>query len=158
MRREFAIALEESMDRDKSIILMVGDVGFGIFDSIKRKHPSRFFNMGSSEQFMLGAAAGMAMEGKIPVCYSITPFLLYRPFEFIRNFMNEELIPIKLVGSGRDADYEEAGFTHHAFEANSILQEFKNIEVYFPASIEDLQLGVSSFLTSGHPGFLSLKR
>jgi transketolase len=122
LRKEFALILEDFMERDESIVLMVGDVGFGIFDSIKKRFPKRFLNIGSSEQLMIGIAAGMALEGKSPICYSITPFILYRPFEFIRNFMNEEQIRIKLVGSGRDADYAEAGFTHHAFEVKPLLK------------------------------------
>jgi transketolase C-terminal domain/subunit len=54
---------------------------------------------------MIGAATGMAMEGKIPVVYSITPFLLYRPFVFLRNYLHHENIPVKLVGGGRNKDY-----------------------------------------------------
>ena len=158
MRKEFALILEDFMEKDESIVLLVGDVGFGIFDSIKKKFPKRFLNIGSSEQLMIGIAAGMALEGKSPICYSITPFILYRPFEFIRNFMNEEQIRIKLVGSGRDADYGEAGFTHHAFEAKPILQVLKNVELYYPGDFEELQTQVPSFLKSSKPGFLSLNR
>ena len=158
MRKEFALILEDFMEKDESIVLLVGDVGFGIFDSIKKKFPKRFLNIGSSEQLIIGIAAGMAIEGKLPICYSITPFILYRPFEFIRNFMNEEQIRIKLVGSGRDADYKEAGFTHHAFEAKPILQVLKNLELYYPGDLEELQTQVPSFLKSSKPGFLSLSR
>ncbi len=158
MRKEFALILEDFMERDESIVLMVGDVGFGIFDSIKKRFPKRFLNIGSSEQLMIGIAAGMALEGKSPICYSITPFILYRPFEFIRNFMNEEQIRIKLVGSGRDADYAEAGFTHHAFEAKPLLQVLKNVELYYPGDLKELQTEVPSFLKSSKPGFLSLSR
>jgi transketolase len=146
------------MAKNSEIYFLVGDVGFGIFDSIKTSYPDRFLNIGSSEQLMVGIAAGMAMEGKLPICYSITPFLLYRPFEFIRNFMNEELLPIKLVGSGRDGDYKEAGFTHHAYEANAVLQALENIEVFFPTNGEELKAGLSNFIYSKGPGFLSLSR
>lgn len=158
MRKDFAVALDELMSKNPEICFLVGDVGFGIFDSIKTSYPDRFLNIGSSEQLMVGIAAGMAMEGKLPICYSITPFLLYRPFEFIRNFMNEELLPIKLVGSGRDGDYKEAGFTHHAYEAKEVLQSLKNIEVFFPINGEELKTGLDNFIYSKSPGFLSLSR
>jgi transketolase C-terminal domain/subunit len=72
--------------------------------------------------------------------------------------MNEELIPIKLVGSGRDSDYLEAGFTHHSFEAKAILGTLENLEVFFPQSVTELRAGVSEFVFSKKPGFLSLRR
>ena len=158
MRKDFASALNDLMASDPEIYFLVGDVGFGIFDTIKTSYPERFLNIGASEQLMLGIAAGMAMEGKLPICYSITPFLLYRPFEFIRNFMNEELLPIKLIGSGRDGDYKEAGFTHHAYEAKSVLQVLKNIDIFYPTNEVELRAGIRDFIYSKNPGFLSLSR
>ena len=83
---------------------------------------------------MIGMAAGLAMENKVPVCYSITPFLIYRPFEFIRNFMQDEKIPIKLVGSGRGKDYIDSGFTNFSEEVGPILGKLENISTFFPES------------------------
>ena len=97
MRRTFREQLEVEMRRDNRIHLLVGDVGYGLFDSTRREFPSRVINPGAAEQLMMGMAVGMTMEGLIPVVYSITPFVLYRPFEFIRNYVNEEKIPVKLV-------------------------------------------------------------
>ena len=85
MRRHFSELLHKEMSRNKDIILLTGDLGYGLWDKIRLDYSNRFYNVGSSEQLMLGMAAGAAMEGKIPIVYSITPFLLYRPFEFIRN-------------------------------------------------------------------------
>ena len=88
MRKKFSSKLHSEMSTNKDIVVLTGDLGYGLWDRIKIDYPDRFFNFGSSEQLMLGAACGMAMEGKIPVVYSITPFLLYRPFEFIRNYVS----------------------------------------------------------------------
>jgi transketolase len=62
----------------KTFILLTGDLGYGLWDRIKIDYPDRFINTLSSEQLMLGIACGLAMEGKIPVVYSITPFVLYQ--------------------------------------------------------------------------------
>ena len=78
------------MAKNESPFLLTGDLGYGLWDNVRRDHPKQFCNVGSSEQLMMGMAAGLAMEGKVPVVYSITPFLLYRPFEFIRNYLNHE--------------------------------------------------------------------
>ena len=104
MRRTFRDQLESEMRENDKITLLVGDVGYGLFDSTRKEFPDRVINAGASEQLMIGMAVGMAMEGIIPVAYSITPFVLYRPFEVIRNYVNEENIPVKLVGSGRNDD------------------------------------------------------
>ena len=99
MRRTFRDLLTTEMRENENISLLVGDVGYGLFDDLRKEFPNRVINPGASEQLMIGMAVGMAMEGVIPVVYSITPFVLYRPFEFIRNYVNHENIPVKLVGS-----------------------------------------------------------
>ena len=76
MRKEFALMLHSEMAANENIYLLTGDLGYGLWDKIKIDYPDRFINFLSSEQLMLGAASGMALEGKIPVVYSITPFLL----------------------------------------------------------------------------------
>jgi transketolase len=105
---------------------------------------------------MIGMAVGLAQSGYVPVCYSITPFLLYRPFEQIRNYMNHDKIPVKLVGSGRDRDYGHCGFTHWSEDDVQIMKCFDNIKTYKPSEItEDL---VTEFLTSDKPAYLNLAR
>jgi transketolase len=146
------------MGRNPNICLVTGDLGYGLWDQIRIDYPDRFFNVLSSEQLMMGAAVGLAMEGKIPVVYSITPFLLYRPFEFIRNYLEHELIPVKLVGGGRDDDYGYLGFSHWACEDRKVMNCFKNISTSHPETESELELLVSDFLTNKSPHYLNLKR
>ena len=98
------------------------------------------------------------MHGKIPICYSITPFLLYRPFELIRNYINHENIPVKLVGSGRGKDYDHDGFTHWAEDDLKILDSFPNIQIYVPENIVELNNVFNEFLYNGRPSYLNLTR
>jgi len=158
LRRLFVNQLSLLMESDESIVILLGDLGYGIFDDLRKNFPDRCINVGASEQLMIGAAVGMALVGKKPICYSITPFLLYRPFEFIRNYMQEEGVGVKLVGSGRDRDYKDAGYTHHCVEANAILSQLPNIETFFPESNLELESQLKSFINSKNPGFLSLKK
>ena len=76
MRREFADELYKIMSKDENVYLIVGDVGYGLFDKLKEEFPERYINPGAAEQLIVGMAAGLAMEGKIPIIYSITPFIL----------------------------------------------------------------------------------
>lgn len=158
MRAEFVGEVLKLMKKDEDIFVLLGDLGFGIFDQMRNEFPTRCINIGSSEQLMLGMASGMAIEGKKVICYSITPFLLYRPFEFIRNYLSYEKIPVKLVGSGRGRDYSEAGFSHHSEEAASILKLLPAIKCYFPENVDEIKDLVENFVNSDEPSFLSLTR
>jgi|TARA_R100000482_G_C5011629_1_gene95897 transketolase len=156
MRKQFAEFLHDEMSLNEDIHVLTGDLGYGLWDKIKLDYPDRFINFLSSEQLMLGAACGMALEGKIPVVYSITPFLLYRPFEWIRNYLNNEKIPVKLVGGGRDKDYGYLGFSHWAEEDVKILSEFDNIKLYKPSTPE-IKI-FKRMLYNNKPSYLNLKR
>jgi hypothetical protein len=99
MRRTFVKYLESKIEQDPSILLITADLGYGLFDNIKEKYPNNFINCGASEQLMIGLCVGAAYEGKKPIAYSITPFLLYRPFELLRNYVNKEKLNIKFFGA-----------------------------------------------------------
>jgi transketolase len=158
MRRDFAERLHIEMGQNKNIVLLTGDLGYGLWDRIRIDYSDRFYNVGSSEQLMLGAASGFAMEGKIPVVYSITPFLLYRPFEFIRNYVDHEQLPVKLIGGGRDRDYGYLGFSHWAEEDKQIMKCFKNIATFHPATVDDMQASFQYILNPDLPVYMNLKR
>lgn len=114
MREQFFSQLHELMSTDERIIFITGDLGYFFADRIRNDFPDRFFNVGAAEQAMMGIGIGMALQGKVPFVYSITPFLLFRPFEAIRNYLDYEQIPVILVGSGRDKDYLADGPSHWA--------------------------------------------
>lgn len=158
MRKHFSKCLYDQMSVNKDIILLTGDLGYGLWDKIKLDYPDRFFNVGSSEQLLVGASVGMALEGKIPFVYSITPFLLYRPFEFIRNYLNEEKIPVKLIGGGRDKDYGYLGFSHWAEEDQLVMSTFKNIKSLRPSDEYQLEDMLKEMIETNAPYYINLKK
>lgn len=158
MRGWFAYELHKQMAKDKRIWLIVGDLGYKMFDYVKRDFPKRFINAGASEQAMMGIAVGLCLEGKIPIVYSITTFLLYRPFETIRNYINHEKIPVKLIGSGRDKDYTHDGISHWAQEDRKIMSIFKNIKAKWPETVEEILGLVSDMIKSKNPWYINLRR
>lgn len=156
MRRTFRDLLTNEMRENEKISLLVGDVGYGLFDDLRKEFPNRVINPGASEQLMIGMSVGMAMEGIIPVVYSITPFVLYRPFEFIRNYINHENIPVKLVGSGRNDDYGVCGFSHYACEDMQVLSIFPNIKTFIPSTKDEVN--IKEFLYNSSPSYMNLSR
>ncbi len=153
MRRKFAVDLYELMKEDKNIILISVDMGFGMFDRIRDELTDQFYNPGAAEQVAVTMAVGMALSGKIPVVYTITPFLIFRPMEAIRLYLDYESIPVKLAGSGRAQDYAHEGFSHDASD-HEILKQFKNIEFIVPEEGFDLK----EIIYSGKPTYLNLRR
>ena len=156
MRRDFVSYLHNAMKSDSKLFVITGDLGYGILDPIRTDFPDRFINVGSAEMLMTGVAVGLSYSGYTPVCYSITPFLLYRPFEMIRNYINFEKIPVKLVGSGRDHDYAHDGITHWGDDDLAILSCLPNIKCYKPQNLDNNIL--KEFLTSPGPCYINLKR
>ena len=146
------------MQKNSDIILLVGDLGYKMWDKIRDDFPERYFNVGAAEQAMLDMAVGIAMEGKTPVVYSITPFALYRGFETLRTYVNHEKIPIKIVGAGRDYDYMHDGVSHWAHDDQEIVGTLKNIEQLRPVSDEDIVALFPYFITNGKPVYVNVTR
>jgi len=158
MRGHFGFELYKSMAEDDDIYVITADLGYGLFDSIRDDFPDRFLNTGAAEQAAMGIAVGLAEEGKIPVIYSITSFLLYRPYETIRNYIDHEQIPVKLIGGGRDKDYAHDGYSHWSQDAKKVLESFPNINKRFPTDNDQIQSITREVLYSDKPEFLNLRR
>lgn len=158
MRKEFANLLHTEMKTNEHVRVVTADLGFGILDQVRTDYKEQFYNVGAAEHLMIGVAVGMANEGLIPVCYSMSSFVLYRPFEMLRNYVNHERTPVKLVGSGRDKDYEHDGISHWAHDDEQVLRALPNIKVYKPTSIEELQKIWPEFINDKQPAYLNLVR
>jgi len=157
-RRRFADAVFNEMKKNNNIWVLTGDLGYKMWDPVREKFPKRFLNVGAAEQSLLGISIGLALEGKIPIAYSITPFLLYRPFETIRNYVNHEKIPVKLIGSGKNKDYLHDGFSHWSEEDKKVMKIFSNIKSFWPNNVEHLPRLVSKMITDPSPYYINLKR
>ncbi len=163
MRGWFAYELYQHMKKNKDIVLLTGDLGYAMFDQIREDMPDQFINCGAAEQAMMGIAVGLALEGKIPVVYSITTFLLYRPFETIRTYINHERIPVKLIGGGRGRDYAHDGISHWSDDAWKLFDYgnkpiLDNIRAFWPEEKEEIPELVNKMLDIKDPFFISLRR
>ena len=154
MRRTFGKIITELADRDDKIIVIVGDIGYRVFDEFRAKHSDRFINIGICEQSMIGVSAGMALEGFKPWVYTITPFLIERPFEQIKLDINEQNVNVKLVGF---ADYSHLGPTHTELNGEEMMKLFHNIKSFFPKDGEETRKMVGQAYELNGPAFVSLK-
>ena len=155
MRSTFSEVLVELREEDESIILLVGDIGFRYFDRFRSLFPRSFFNLGVCEQSMISVAAGLALVGLKPYVYTITPFLIERPFEQVKLDIDQQNLNVKLVGYG---DYPDQGPTHVTLNSKKISELFTNIVSYFPKSKKDTREAILESYSSGKPTFISLMR
>ena len=158
VRKQFIESLHNQMAMDEKIVLILGDLGYGHFDKIRIDFPDRVYNSGAAELLMVGMAVGMALQGKIPICYSITPFVIFRPFEILRNYLDHEKIPVKLVGAGRDKDYGALGFSHWGVDDKTHMNSFKNIIKSWPKNSKELEEKFVDLLYNNKPVYLNLSR
>jgi len=124
-------------------------------DEFRSKFPIRFFNLGITEQSIISMAAGLAIEGLRPVVYSLTPFVLERPFEQVKIDIDEQCLPVMLIGY---SDYPTHGPTHRALNDKGLAALFKNIHGFFPVNNQEAEKAMIDAYLIGEPAFISLRR
>ena len=154
MRRAFGKTIYKLAEKDPKIVLITGDVEQEI-DQFKLDFPDRYFNMGLCEQSMISMAGGLALEGMRPVVYSITPFLIERPFEQIKIDIDEHCLPVMLIGN---ADYPSHGPTHRPLNAEGLVALFKNIIGYFPRNQFETEKAMIDSYIMKKPSIICLKK
>jgi len=154
MRNRFGKIISKLADENDKIVILVGDIGYRVFDDFRDKYPERFINMGICEQSIVGAASGMALEGLQPWVYTITPFLIERPFEQIKLDINHQNVNVNLVGY---ADYPTLGPTHTELNDKKTMELFNNIESFFPSDGDQTEKMVIQANQIKGPTFISLK-
>lgn len=156
MRNAFAKQITELAQRDERVVLLSGDIGNRLFDDLKAKCPDRFFNCGVAEANMIGMAAGMAMSGLRPVCYTITPFITYRCLEQIRIDVCYHHVPVVIVGTGAGLSYASLGATHHSCEEMGMLRLLPGLAVVAPADAVEVRGALKAALNHPHPVYIRI--
>lgn len=136
MRGPFIATLTELAKHDQRIMLLTGDLGYMVIEPFADRFPDRYVNVGVAEQNLVGVATGMAEAGLIPFVYSIVPFAVLRPYEFIRNGPIMHHLPVRIVGVGGGVDYSTNGATHFGLEDVGVLRLQPGITVIAPADHE----------------------
>lgn len=156
MREAFINTLTEMARVDKDIILITGDLGFGVLEKFAEEFPSQFINSGVAEQSMMGMAAGLASMGKRVFVYSIGNFPTLRCLEQIRNDVCAMDNPVVVVSVGAGYAYGPQGYTHHALEDIAVMRALPNMEIISPCDPIETSLLTSILVKSRNPAYLRL--
>src|SRR4030042_741184 len=127
-RREFINTLIELAETDPTVCLIIPDVGFNYIEEFQKRFPDRFFNFGVTEQSTMTIAAGMALSGLKTYVYSMINFVVFRPYEAVRNAVCLHNANVKIIGVKGSEKYKFLGFSHNLISEQ---EEVKALE-YLP--------------------------
>jgi len=114
----------------------------------------RFIDTGITEQCMIGAAAGLALRGRIVVTHALATFLTLRAYEFIRTDVGLGNLPVKLVGFVPGFLSDGNGPTHQAIEDIAILRVIPPMKIFCPADHEELAAGLPAIVNDPAPWYV----
>jgi len=154
-RKDIVDSLIPYAKRDKRIVLLVCDMGFGVTDNFKKEFPDRIFNMGVMEQGTVGIASGMAMTGLLPVVYSIVNFLVFRAIEQIRNDVVMQNLNVKFIATGVNNYFRFLGMSHCCDEDDKKIMQLINMRIFDPYETENVDFDnmVQEWITDKKPGY-----
>lgn len=158
MRDAFVRRLTEIAASDPRVMLLTGDLGFGVFEEFAHQLPKQFLNVGVAEQNLTGLATGLALEGRIPFTYSLANFPTLRCLEQIRNDACYHHANVKIVAMGGGFSYGALGMSHHATEDLSILRALPDITIVAPADDWEASEATAALVDTPGTGYLRLDK
>lgn len=158
MRDTFVKTLMDIAEKDDNVILITGDLGFGVLKPFWEKFPDQFINAGIAEQDMTGFAAGMALSGKTVFTYSIGNFPTLRCIEQIRNDCAYHDANVKIVCVGGGFTYGSLGMSHHATEDIAVMRAMPGVTVMAPGDLTEAQMCTTAAYDTPGTCYLRLGR
>jgi len=160
MRLVYAHTLNELIDRDPNVFCLEADLAKAdaTIPIVATRHPANFINCGVQEANMIGVAAGLAREGKIPFCSSFTAFATRRCYDQITISVAYANNNVKIVGTSPGITQGPNGGTHMCFQDLAIMRAMPNMHVYSPADAHELRAVLFHMASTRQPTYLQLIR
>src|SRR6266571_2048024 len=156
MRQQMIATIEDLFQRDERLSLVLGDISLELFANVFQHYPKRAFNLGIMEQTMVSVAAGLALEGFIPIVHSITPFLVERPFEQIKDDFCYQQLGGNFISTGASYDYSTEGMTHHGPGDVQLLRSLPGMQIVVPGTSGEFDSLFRESYANGSPTYYRL--
>ncbi|MEN6568371.1 MAG: hypothetical protein ABFC57_18970 [Veillonellales bacterium] len=156
MRQQFVNSTEEILRDDPKTVLLLGDIGVFGFRNAFERFPTRVYNIGILEQATIGLAAGLALEGCIPIVHTIAPFLVERAFEQLKIDFGYQQLGGNFVSAGASYDYAALGCTHHCPGDVGILLNLPGMEIVVPGTSHEFARLLHASYDNGHSTYFRL--
>ncbi len=145
--------------QNKDIVVLDADLSSSTRTSkFAKKFPDRFFNMGVSEQDMMGTAAGFASAGKIPFCSTFAVFATGRAWEQVRQSICLPKLNVKIVATHGGITVGEDGASHHSTEDIALMRVLPNMTVIVPADAYEAGAAIRTAAKYKGPVYIRLSR
>lgn len=158
-REAYGAALAELGEKYKNVVVLDADLSKSTkTHDFKKKYPDRFFNMGISEQDLIGTAAGFATCGKIPFASTFAMFATGRAFEQIRNSIAYPRLNVKIAATHAGITLGEDGASHQAIEDVAIMRAVPNMTIVNPADALSTRKAIEAAIQYNGPMYIRLGR
>lgn len=158
-RTAYGKALVELGAKNPNVVVLDADLSCSTKTAgFAKAYPERFFNMGVSEQDMMGTAAGLALCGKIPFASSFAMFATGRAFEIVRNSIAYPHLPVKICATHAGLTVGEDGASHQALVDISIMRVLPGMTVIVPADATETSQVIPAVVEVDGPVYVRLSR
>jgi transketolase len=158
-REGFGEGLLHAGELDARVVALCADLTDSVrMDLFRAKFPTRFFEMGITEQAMSGLASGMAGFGYIPFMASYAAFSPGRNWEQIRTTIAYNNVPVKVIGAHTGLSAGPDGATHQAIEDIALMRMIPNMQVFVPCDAIEAKAITEHVATTPHPSYIRLTR
>ena len=159
IRDAYGKALVKLAMTNPDVVVLDADVAKPIRSyEFEQVAPERHFNFGIAESNMLGAAAGLALSGKIPFANSFAVFAAGRGYEQIRNSIAYPHLNVKIVGSHAGFSPRIDGATHQCLEDIALMRVLPGMTVIQPCDANETVQAVIAAAEYKGPVYIRLSR
>lgn len=154
----FGHALAALAEQREDVVGLTADLGkYTDMHIFAAAHPDRYYQVGMSEQLLLGAAAGMAEAGLVPFASTYSVFATRRAFDFLLLDIAEPGLNVNVVGAlpGLTTGY---GPSHQAAEDLALLRAIPGLVVVDPCDATEIEQAVPALAAHPGPTYLRLLR
>jgi transketolase len=157
MRQQMVRTLSDLLDEDERLVVLLGNISVSLFEKrLFAATPQRVYDVGISEQAMISMAAGLALDGLIPVAHTIAPFMAERAFEQVKDDFCFQQLGGNFISIGASYDYSTEGMTHHAPGDVQILRSLPGMRIVVPGAADEFDALFRASYADGQPTYYRL--
>ena len=158
-RESYGNAIADLGKKYKNVVVLDADLAEATKTiNFKEKFPRRFFDVGISEQDMMGTAAGLAIAGKIPFASTFAIFAAGRAYEQIRNTIAYSNLNVKVAATHAGLTVGEDGASHQSIEDVALMRVIPGMTIFSPCDDAETRWAIEEAIKINGPVYIRLTR
>ena len=158
-RSGFGAGLLEAGKADPRVVALTADLKGSLkMDAFAAEFPERFIQCGIAEANMVGAAAGLALAGKIPFIGSFAEFVTGRVYDQVRQEVAYGMTNVKIASSHAGITLGEDGATHQTMEDIALMRALPGMVIINPCDYNQTKAATVAAAKYDGPVYLRFGR